>query len=65
MFVWQVGGWGVWEGCDSNWFKYDIHIICKFCTNKVTTLPFMNARMLWMSSPYSVNTSKLSAYFTF
>ena len=42
-----VGGWG--EGGS----RY-ADIICRFCIRKVTTLPFMIAKILWMSSPNSI-----------
>ena len=49
VVVWRGRIWGV-GGCGS---KY-ADIICIFCTRNETILPFMSAKMSWMSSPNSI-----------
>ena len=53
MVVWGEGGVELgWEGggCGSRYTD----IICIFCTRKETILPFMSAKMSWLSSPNSI-----------
>ena len=59
-----VGGWGVWEGVWQQMVQI-WYIIWKFCSNKVTALPFMNARILWMSSLYSIKHVQVIRIFNF
>ena len=50
---WLFGGVGVgYEGggCGSRYAD----IICIFCTRNETILPFMSAKMSWMSSPNNI-----------
>ena len=50
MLFGGVGGGVLGKGSGSRYAD----IICKFCTRKVTFLPFMNAEMLCMSSHDSI-----------
>ena len=64
MVVWRGRRLGYGEGVWQQMLEI-CYIICKFCTNTVTTLPFMNARMLWMSSAYSNKHVQVICMFNF
>ena len=54
VVVWGGGG-GVELGCEGGGCgsRYT-DIICIFCTRNETILPFMSAKMSWISSPNSI-----------
>ena len=60
MVVWQGRSWGVREvGVAAD----NADIICIFCTRNETILPFMSAKMSWMSSPNSIKHAQIICIF--
>ena len=61
VVVWRGRSWGVREvgGCGSRYAD----IICIFCTRNETVLPFMSAKMSWMSSPNSIKHFQVNCIF--
>ena len=51
---WVVVQWGRRWSCGGEGGEGYADIICKFCTRKVNILPFVNAKMLWVTSPNSI-----------
>ena len=54
------GGGREGGGCGSRY----VDIICIFCTRNETILPFMNAKMSWMSSPKNIKYVQAICIFT-
>ena len=54
MVVWRGRSWGCGGGGGGGCGSRFADIICIFCSRNETILPFMSAKMSWMSSSNSI-----------